>query len=108
MVTNFSQISVTEFKQELETKNYTLIDCRTTEEQTIYGIISPDQMLINVNDATAGVQIQKLEKHTPYLVYCWHGNRSKMLRDFMKSQGFETVMDLAGGIDAWNKSMNQK
>jgi len=39
-------------------------------------------------------ELQKLDKKNPYLVYCWHGNRSKMLRDFMKSQGFETVMDL--------------
>lgn len=94
MVENYSQIPVADFKAELETGKYTLIDCRTKEEQKIYGVISDNQLFININDATAPEQIQKLDRKTPYLVYCWHGNRSKMLRGFMESVDFETVMDL--------------
>lgn len=104
MVTHNTQIPAKEFKEELETGKYTLIDCRTAEEQKTYGVISEDQMFININDATASDQIQKLDKEKSYLVYCWHGNRSKMLRGFMDSVGFTNVMDLEGGIDAWKKA----
>lgn len=96
MVENFSQISVSDFKKELETGSYILIDCRTSEEQKIYGVISENQLSININDATAPEQIQNLDKNKSYLVYCWHGNRSKMLRGFMESVDFKTVMDLEG------------
>gem|GEM_PF-3992483 len=36
MVEGFTQISVGEFKDELETGKYILIDCRTPEEQNRY------------------------------------------------------------------------
>lgn len=102
MVKNFTQISVTDFKNELETGKYTLIDCRTPEEWDIYGKISDTQILIDVNSPTSQFQIQKLDKKLPYLVYCWHGNRSATLREYMKEQWFEFVCDLEWGIDLWN------
>ena len=46
-------------------------------------------------------RILKLPKEVKYLIYCWHGNRSQVARDWMKEQGFNWVCDLEGGIDKW-------
>lgn len=84
MVENFTQISPVVFKQELETGKYTLIDCRTPAELEVYGKISDNQILIDVNSPISRFQIEKLDKNKSYLVYCWHGNRSALLREYMK------------------------
>jgi len=86
MVENFTQISLADFKEELETGKYTLIDSRTPGELETYGKISEDQILIDVNNFLWKLKLQKLDKKTPYLIYCWHGNRSAMLREHMKEQ----------------------
>lgn len=104
MVENYTQISVEKFKAELETGKYTLIDCRTPQELEVYGVIQEKQILIDINSPASNFQIQKLDKNNPYLVYCWHGNRSAMLRDYMKSQWFDFVCDLEWGIDKWNEN----
>jgi len=101
---NFEQLSVNEFKKNLESGNYILIDVRTPEELPLYGKISDKQILIDINDSDFSTKIIKLSKMNKYLIYCWHGNRSQVARDFMENHGFEYVKDLQGGIDAWTKA----
>ena len=103
MVEKFTQISLEDFKTELETGKYTLIDSRTPGELETYGKISEDQTLINVNMPLWRIQVQKLDKSKLYLIYCWHGNRSATMREYMKEQWFAFACDLEWGIDAWNK-----
>ena len=101
IINNFEQLNVDEFKKNLESGDYILIDVRTPEELPLYGKISDRQLLIDINDSNFSTKIMRLGKMNKYLVYCWHGNRSQVARDFMEGYGFGYVKDLQGGIDAW-------
>ena len=101
MTNNFSQISVQEFKDEIARGDAILIDVRTPEELPVYGKISNKQILLDINDENFSTKILKLNRSQKYLIYCWHGNRSQVARDFMEENGFVYVKDLRGGIDAW-------
>ena len=101
MTNNFSQISVQEFKEEIAVGDAILIDVRTPEELPIYGKISDKQILLDINNENFSTKMLRLNKSQKYLIYCWHGNRSQVARDFMEENGFVYVKDLRGGIDAW-------
>ncbi|MGD8425918.1 MAG: rhodanese-like domain-containing protein, partial [Gammaproteobacteria bacterium] len=40
------------------------------------------------------------------IVMCHHGARSFQVAVFLKHSGFETVINLAGGIDAWSREVD--
>src|SRR5512133_3013429 len=42
----------------------------------------------------------KADKTTPLVVICHHGNRSAQVTAWLIDQGWESVFNLAGGIDA--------
>lgn len=96
-----SQISTQSFKSKLNSKEYTLIDLRTKEEQENYGVISENQLHIDVSQADARETILNLDTKSKYLLYCWHWVRSAQVREFMKGKGFHEVYDLRWGIDIW-------
>ena len=95
------QLSPKEFKEYLESKQYTLIDVRTRQEQKTYWVISQDQTHIDISHPDAASQIQKLPKAEKYLIYCWHWVRSAQIVEYMKSLWFKEVYDLEWGIDKW-------
>lgn len=41
--------------------------------------------------------------NTPIIIYCFHGNSSKDLAEFIAGVGFKRVFSLAGGYVAWKK-----
>jgi thiosulfate sulfurtransferase len=41
------------------------------------------------------------QRHTPILVYCYHGHSSKDIATLLCSLGFTNVYNLAGGYEAW-------
>ena len=45
--------------------------------------------------------------HT-YVVMCHHGGRSQRVADYLDSQGFRQVSNLAGGIDAWAATLDPR
>jgi rhodanese-related sulfurtransferase len=100
----FTQLSVNDFKKELSNSWIVLIDVRTKDELKKYWIISNNQLHIDINENDFPEKISKLDKTKKYLIYCWHGNRSSVARDYMKSQGFSYVKDLKWWIDAWEKA----
>lgn len=46
-------------------------------------------------------RLGELDPAAQYVVICHHGNRSQRVADFLASQGYAHVANLAGGIDAW-------
>lgn len=47
-------------------------------------------------------RLDELNPLQPVVVYCHHGMRSLQVVAFLLRQGFESVYNLAGGIDAWS------
>ena len=46
-------------------------------------------------------RLGELDPAAQYVVMCHHGGRSQRVGDFLASQGYAQVANLAGGIDAW-------
>ena len=47
-------------------------------------------------------RLSELDPTQPIVCICHHGVRSRQVVAFLERQGFESVYNLAGGIDAWS------
>ncbi len=56
---------------------------------------------IHIPMGTIPASLDKLEFNLPIIVYCHHGMRSQQVGMFLQGQGFNHVLNLEGGIDAW-------
>jgi molybdopterin/thiamine biosynthesis adenylyltransferase/rhodanese-related sulfurtransferase len=92
-------ITVTELKSLLDEKaELLLLDVR---EQYEYDLCRLEgALLIPMN--TIPQHLQDLPKDTNIIVYCHHGMRSASIVNFLKSNGFDKVSNLEGGIHAWS------
>ena len=48
-------------------------------------------------------RIAELDPSRPVACLCHHGARSQRVAHFLAQSGFEQVVNLAGGIDAWSQ-----
>lgn len=46
-------------------------------------------------------RLSELDPDTPIACLCHHGARSQRVAAFLAQNGFEKVVNIAGGIDAW-------
>jgi rhodanese-related sulfurtransferase len=51
-------------------------------------------------------RIAELDPGTDTVVICHHGARSMHAAYFLERQGFESVYNLAGGVDAWARTVD--
>ena len=51
---------------------------------------------------------QELDPDDHIVVYCHHGVRSMNVTAWLRQQGFEKAQSMAGGIDAWSRSVDSK
>lgn len=49
---------------------------------------------------------QELDPDQRIVVYCHHGVRSLNVTAWLRQQGFERVQSMAGGIDAWSRTVD--
>lgn len=49
-------------------------------------------------------QAESLDPGRETLVICHHGIRSRQVGRFLESRGFSTIINLAGGLDAWARN----
>lgn len=97
----FKTLSNVEFKRELENWDCILIDVRTDGERIKFWKISENQLNIDIYNPKATEQILALDKKKKYLIYCWHGNRSLVVLNFMKQNWFSWACDLERWIVNW-------
>jgi adenylyltransferase/sulfurtransferase len=78
-------------------KSLRIIDVRENWEYEIVHLPQSELMpLSNFQN-----HIVNLKKEDVLLVYCHHGVRSASICNYLKSNGFNNVINLAGGINAW-------
>ena len=76
-----------------------LIDCREPWEHEL--VCLEDSTLIPMNDTPGHLEaLRGMEGQL--VVYCHHGVRSLHVVQWLRAQGLEDVVSLAGGIDAWS------
>jgi rhodanese-related sulfurtransferase len=51
-------------------------------------------------------RVAELDPAQPILCICHHGMRSAQVVAFLERAGFESVYNLAGGIDAWSQQVD--
>lgn len=52
--------------------------------------------------------VDKLDKHQQTVVICHHGIRSRHVCYYLESIGFNDIINLEGGVEAWANDIDQK
>ncbi len=95
-----TNLNAVEFSDKIkEMPNAPLIDVRTPEEFSKGHL--QNALNINWNGGDFQSQISKLDKTKPVFVYCLSGGRSGSAASQMRSDGFQQVFELNGGIMKW-------
>ena len=79
-----------------------VLDIRTPEEfaeSHLAGAVNIDFYAADFRQ-----QIEALDRDAPYVLYCRSGNRSSQARQLMADLGFTNVVDVDGGIVAWQQA----
>jgi rhodanese-related sulfurtransferase len=79
-----------------------LIDARTPGEYA-QGHLA-DAVNLDWNGGALKERVGELDPKKPVLIYCASGRRSAAAAAFLKEKGFTTVIDMAGGIGAWQRA----
>lgn len=95
------EVSVQDVKQmQVARERFLLLDVRQPEEYEIARIDGAE--LIPMSELPARVEEVRAHAGQSIIVYCHHGMRSLHATHWLRSQGFEDVRSMAGGIDAWS------
>lgn len=96
-----SDLSQTEWASKLnDDTNAVVLDVRTDVE-VIEGVI-PNAIHIDIYKGQAFVdEINALDKHKNYYVYCKSGGRSGQACGLMRQLGFDNAFNLVGGFSQW-------
>ncbi|WP_330442132.1 rhodanese-like domain-containing protein [Flavobacterium sp. C4GT6] len=95
-------VSPTEFSHKVEAEKGQLIDVRTPGEFKS-GYID-GALNIHLYDKDFEQRIDKLDKEETVYVYCKAGGRSAEAVEIMHEKGFKHIVELDGGMDAWNEA----
>ena len=97
-------LSVTELNSWIgDKKPFELFDVRPEAERQIAKIDHG-----GVLDAAGQQKLLDLDKKTPIVLYCHHGNRSRSAAERLLREGYTNVYNLEGGIDAWSQKVDAK
>lgn len=79
-----------------------LLDVREPWEYEIARL--PASTHLPMQQVPAG--LDRLDPQRPLVCICHHGVRSLQVAMFLSQRGFDRVMNLAGGIDAWSREVD--
>lgn len=99
----FVVLDAKQFDQRISNEeNPQVIDVRTPAE------FSEGSMLYAVNynflDSTFHKKINSLDANKTVYVFCQSGGRSARAAQLLKEEGFKSIVDLKGGMNAWYKA----
>lgn len=92
-------VTTEEVQTIMQSEDVQLIDVRTLEEYQEGHILNAQN--IDYNSPNFEVNITKLNKSKPVLLYCKSGNRSGKSSQIFLEAGFKIIYDLEGGITEW-------
>jgi rhodanese-related sulfurtransferase len=97
-------MTVLELKEKLDKKEGVLIlDVREKDEFEYANI---GGTLIPLSEFAQ--RFQELDPEKNWAVLCHHGMRSAQAVAFLRSQGFKSVHNISGGIEAWSVQIDPK
>jgi monothiol glutaredoxin len=96
-----AQIDVFQLQEKLKEGGLTLFDVRTPEEREIASVEGAVAL-----DRTGMATLASLDRSTEIAFLCHHGVRSQQAAEYYLRQGFKTVFNVSGGIDAWSLNVD--
>jgi rhodanese-related sulfurtransferase len=79
-----------------------VLDVREPSEQQVASIQANGFELHSIPMGVVPLRLHELDPDQPIACLCHHGGRSMQVAQFLKSHGYQTVANIAGGIDAWS------
>ncbi len=105
MSAGIPEIDPTELKARFDTGEApVVVDVRESFERAIADL--PDVGQLHIPLASLATRMHELDREAEIVVYCRSGGRSGSVVQFLQSQGFERVINLRGGILAWQEEVD--
>jgi rhodanese-related sulfurtransferase len=83
-----------------------VLDVREPWEVQTACVSAQDFELLTIPMSTVPVRLQDLPRERPIACLCHHGARSMQVAMFLAQQGFDTVANITGGINAWSSQVD--
>jgi rhodanese-related sulfurtransferase len=102
-ITNAQVLDPKAFELAIQTSGIQLLDVRTAGEYEsghIKGALQADW----TNKTQFQERVAALDKTRPVYVYCLSGGRSGAAQQWMLNNGFTNVINMQGGMNAWNQA----
>ncbi|MCK5779838.1 MAG: rhodanese-like domain-containing protein [Psychrilyobacter sp.] len=99
-VANLETIDSPQVAELLRKKGLKVLDVRTNGEWKMGNIAG--SVNIDITGSDFADKIGKLNKATPYLIYCRSGVKSMSAARYMSKLGFEEMYNLKGGFMAYS------
>ena len=96
------QISPEELQAQRVPSDTLLLDVRDPWEIELAAIRLPGYAALNIPMSRIPERVGELDPSRSIVCICHHGVRSLQVVAFLERQGFGSVYNLAGGIDAWS------
>ncbi len=85
-------------------EGFVFIDCR---EQNEYDLVKIEgTILIPMSEIPERISELQQHKDSEVIVHCHHGGRSLNVANWLKAQGFQNPLSMAGGIDVWAQEID--
>lgn len=99
------EIGVEEVKRKLDAgEPIHLLDVREPEEIALCAF--PGAEHIPMMQLFLGIQRTTAEQGAEVVIVCHHGIRSLEAAQFLRRQGFEKALSMAGGVEAWSQRID--
>lgn len=85
-------------------EHFVFIDCREQHEHDLVRIEGAN--LIPMSEFPSRMAELEQHKDSDIIVHCHHGGRSLNVVMWLKDQGFQNPLSMAGGIDQWAQEID--
>lgn len=83
-----------------------VLDVREPNELQLASVTAKGFTLLTVPLNSVPERLSELDPSQPIACLCHHGMRSMQVANFLQHNGFEHVVNIAGGIHAWSAELD--
>jgi rhodanese-related sulfurtransferase len=106
MITQVRPAEFSQWMQSLQTQGLgtpLVLDVREPWELQTASVRADGFDLQHIPMRSIPQRLSELPQHSPIAVLCHHGVRSMQVAHYLAQNGFEQVVNIAGGIEAWSR-----
>lgn len=85
-----------------------LLDVREPWEIATARIVLDGAASVTIPMQQIPARLAEIDRDQPILALCHHGMRSQQVALFLDAQGYPSVYNIAGGIDAWSRQVDPR